>query len=229
LRTDFLTLTAPYLLARICFKDWRIRRGALYVLIGMLAVISVAALIEFRLKPYFYLSVLQDLGMGNKVETMAYKRYEFYRVAGTVEHPIYFGNMCLVILGMVAVLAKTSGLSLKNGWVATGLFAAFGCIITSISFTPYVGTFAGTMFLLTLVWIPPSRRMLLPLTLLVMTLLAGYTYNVANKPLGDKPDGELPGSMWTRNKIIQQSWMKAAVCRSVWSGHSAGSWREREF
>jgi len=209
LRTDFFTLTAPYLLARIVFKDWHMRRAALYVMIGILAIISVAALIEFRLSPYFYLHVLQSAGMGNKIQAMAYERYGFYRVAGPVEHPIYFGNMCVVILGMVAVLARSSGLSLKNPWVIVSLFAAFGCIITSISFTPYAGTMAGILFFSTLILIPMARKIVLPLTLLVMFALFAYTYNAATTKLGDKPDGDLPGSMWTRKKIIQQSWAKA--------------------
>jgi hypothetical protein len=209
LRTDFLGMTFPYLLARICFKDWKIRRGALYMMIGLLAVISVCALIEFRLYPYFYLHILQNMGMGNKIQAMAYERYGFHRVAGPVEHPIYFGNMCVVFLGMVAVFARTSGTSLKNPWVALALFAAFGCVITSISFTPYIGTIAGTGFLLTLVYIPAARRILLPLTLLVVIGLAGFTYRVATQPLGDKPDGELPGSLWTRKMIIVESFKKA--------------------
>ena len=211
LRTDFLTLTAPYLLARICFQDWKIRRGALQVLIGLLAIISVCALIEFRMVPYFYLHLLQNAGMGNKVEVMAYERYGFFRVSGPVEHPIYFGNMCVVILGLVAVLARTSGLSLKNAWVATALFAAFGCIITSISFTPYIGTIAGTLGLLVLVAVPFAQRILLPLTLVVIVTLGWVTYHVATQPLGEKPDSEAGGSLYTREKIIYESWKKASI------------------
>jgi hypothetical protein len=209
LRTDFFTLTAPYLLARIVFKDWQMRRAALYVLIGVLAIISVAAIIEFRFTPYFYLHMLQSAGMGNKIQQMAYERYGFYRVSGPVEHPIYFGNMCVVILGMLAVLARTSGVSLKNPWVAVGLFAASGCIITSISFTPYVGTIASIIFFSTLIFIPITRKLVLPLALLVMLALFAYTYNAATTKLGDKPAGDLPGSQWTRKLIIQECWAKA--------------------
>jgi hypothetical protein len=208
-RTDFLNWTLPYLLARICFKDWKIRRGALYSLIAVLAIVSVAALIEFRMIPYFYLHKLQDIGMNNKIQPMAYERYGFNRVAGPVEHPIYFGNMCVVILGLIAVLARTSGLRLKNPWVAVALFSAFGCIITSISFTPYVGTIAGTGFLIVLTFSTLARKLLLPLTIGVVLLVGGYTYHVATQPLGEKPDGELPGSLWTRKMIISQSWMLA--------------------
>jgi hypothetical protein len=211
LRTDFFWLTAPYLAARIVFKDWQIRRAALFVLIGVLAIISVGALIEFRAQPYFYLHVLQSIGMNNKIQPMAYERYGFFRVSGPVEHPIYFGNMCVVILGLVIVLAKTSGMSLKNGWVATAIFAAVGCIITSISFTPYIGMIAGTGFFLTLTYIPLSRKLILPMTLVVIALIGGWTIHVATEPLGEKPDGEAAGSLWTRKEIVHESWQKAKI------------------
>jgi hypothetical protein len=211
LRTDFMTLTAPYLLARICFKDWKIRRAALYVLIGLMAIISVLALVEFRTYPYFYLHMLQKLGMGNKIQSMAYTRYGFFRVAGPVEHPIYFGNMCVVILGLIAVLARSSGMKLKNPWVALALFASVGCVITSISFTPYIGMIAGTGFFLTLLFMPLARRLVLPMTLAVIGLIGGWTYHVANQPLGDKPDGEAAGSLWTRKEIVHECWQKAKI------------------
>jgi hypothetical protein len=140
---------------------------------------------------------------------MAYNRYGFYRVCGPVEHPIYFGNMCLVILGMIAVLAKTSGLSLKNGWVATALFASFGCIVTSISFTPYVGCIAGTVALLLMMSVPFTRKLVFPGAVLFAIGLFSYTYMTAKAPLGDKPDDQFGGSMWTRHEIIAESWKKA--------------------
>ena len=66
LRTDFFTLTAPYLLARIVFKNWEMRRAALFVMMGLMGFIFLAALIEFRLTPYFYLHMLQNMGMGKQ-------------------------------------------------------------------------------------------------------------------------------------------------------------------
>jgi hypothetical protein len=185
------------------------RRASLNVLIGVMALISFCALIEVRLSPYFYQHILQSMGLGNKLDPMAYNRYGFYRVCGPVEHPIYFGNMCLVILGMIAVLAKTSGLSLKNGWVSTALFASFGCIITSISFTPYVGCIVGFAALMTMIFVPFSRKLVFPGTVLFAAALFTYTYVNAKAPLGDKPDDQFGGSMWTRREIIMQSWKKA--------------------
>ncbi len=211
LRTDSLILIIPYFLARIVFKDWRMRRAALHVLIGVLAIVSLFALVEFRFSPYFYLHTLQSLGMGNKILAMAYERYGLFRVAGPVEHPIYFGNMCVVLVGMIAVLARTGGYSLKNGWVITALFAAFSCIITSISFTPYVGTISGIIFFSTLVFIPIARKLVLPLTLVVMGLLMGYTWHAITTPLGEKPTTDLGGSQYTRKMIMQQCWAKATV------------------
>jgi hypothetical protein len=160
------------------------RRAALYVMIGILAIISVAALIEFRLSPYFYLHVLQTCrheqqNPGDGLRTL---RFLPCRRSGGTSH--LFWKHVRVILGMVAVLARSSGLSLKNPWVIVSLFAAFGCIITSISFTPYAGTIAGILFFSTLILIPMARKIVLPLTLLVMFALFAYTYNAATTTAG---------------------------------------------
>ena len=50
---------------------------------------------------------------------------------------------------------------------------------------------------------------MLPLTLLIFGALFAYTYNAATTKLGEKPSGDLPGSMWTRKLIVQESWHKA--------------------
>jgi hypothetical protein len=206
LRQETLQWFGPYFLARIIFRSWETRRMALYCLIGLIAFLSVDALIEFRLWPYFYLHTLQAMGMGNYVHPMAYYRFGFIRVAGPVEHPIYFGNMCVVLLGMVTVLARTSGMSLKQPLVGLAVFGAFGCVITSISFTPYMGMLAGTAFFLTLVFVPWSRQLVLPMVLLVGGVIFAFTYQAAHEKLGEAPDGELQGSYWTRKLIVNQSW-----------------------
>jgi hypothetical protein len=210
-RNNFLTLAAPYFLARIVFRDWQLRRAALVALIAMLAIISVLALIEFRLWPYFYLHMLQAIGMNNKIQPMAYTRFGFNRVSGTVEHPIYFGNMCVVLFGMIAVLAKTSGVPLKNPWVTTALFASLGCLVTSISFTPYVGAISGIIAFSILMLVPFTRKLLFVGTLIFAASLAAFTYNTATQKLGEKPDGELEGSYYTRKLIVVQSYRKAAT------------------
>jgi hypothetical protein len=206
LRQETLNWIGPYFIARVVFQKWETRRMALNCLIGLLAVLSVLALIEFRLWPYFYLHLLQNFGMGNFIHPMAYYRFGFIRVSGPVEHPIYFGNMCVVLLGMVAVLARTSGLSLKKPLVALALFAAFGCVFTSISFTPYMGILAGTACFLTLIMAPWTRKLVFPLVVLGGMVLFTFTYQAAHVKLGEKPEGELEGSYWTRKLIITQSW-----------------------
>ena len=208
-RTDLLTLTLPYFLARVVFADLEMRRLALTVLISVMALVAFCALIEVRMVPYFYQHILQSLELGNKLNGFSYSRYGFFRVSGPVEHPIYFGNMCLGIMGMIAVLVKSTGASLRNGWVATALFACFGCIVVSISFTPYMGCIAGTLALITMIAVPFTRKLIFPGTLLLAVALFSYTYHEAHTPLGDKPEGELPGSIYTRHMIIIESWKKA--------------------
>ncbi len=209
-RTDLLTWFGPYFVARMVFRSVPTRRTALNVLIVLIAIMSIAALIEFRFQPYWYQHMLQQMGMRNRIPPMAYDRYGFFRVSGPLIHPIYFGNMCLALIGMIAILAKTSGKSLKSIWVILGLFGAFGCLVTSISFTPYVGLFASTIFFTVLMTVPLARRLVLPLTLTVFGSIFAFTYHVAHEPLGPKPDGDLPGSLYTRKMIIVQSWKEAA-------------------
>jgi hypothetical protein len=210
-RTDLLTWFGPYFVARMVFRRVETRRAALYVLIVLIAIMSVVALIEFRLQPYWYLHLLQSAGMRNRIPPMAYDRYGFFRVAGTTNHPIYFGNMCLALMGIIAILAKTTGKSLKNIWVALALFGALGCLVTSISFTPYVGFIASTIYFIVLMTVPHARKMVLPITLVIFGGIFAFTYHVAHEPLGPKPDGDLPGSLWTRKEIITESWKKAVT------------------
>ncbi len=228
-RSDLMTWVMPYFLGRMIFRDIRIRRATLYMLIGLVAILSVAALVEFRLQPYWYLHLLQNFGMGNRVPAMAYSRFGFFRVSGTVEHPIYFGNMCLVILGMIAVLASTTGRGLNNIWVILGMLGAFGCIVTSISFTPYMGLVACALFFLTLQLFPKSRMLLMPGTLAVIAVIFAFTYHVAHSKLGPKPESDLAGSLWTRKVIISESWKKATTAGAFGYGKTLDFSEEDDF
>ena len=216
LRNDVPRLAMPYFLGRIVFQDWRMRRAALGVMVGIIGLVSVCALIEFRMIPYFYLHLLQSAGMKNPIHAMAYSRYGFFRVSGPVEHPIFFGNMAVVFLGMVAVLARTSGVRLTNPWVLAALVGSIGCVVVSISYTPYMGLIAGSAALGTLMAVPLARRMLLPLTLSAITVLFAYTYYMAVSPLEDRSAdapsaNNVAGSMNTRKLIVHQSWPKAVT------------------
>lgn len=208
-RTEILRWIGPYFLARLLFRSLETRRLALYMLIALIGFIFIPAVIEFRLQPYFYLHVMQDLGLIHHVPAMAYARMGFFRVSGPVEHPIYFGNMCLAMLGMTAVLARTSGVKLRNPWVVMALLAAFACIVMSISFTPYMGVAAGCVFLFLLMAIPLSRKLLVLITLVIVGGMFTYTYHTAHTPLGDKPDDPLAASLYIRRMIIVESWNKS--------------------
>ena len=210
-RNEMLRFAAPYFLARITFRATDMRRLALNVLIMVLAVTGVLALIECRLQPMFYLRLLKSFGFGVPIHPMSMMRFGFFRVFGTAEHPIYFGNMCVVLLGLVAVLAKTSGVSLKNIWVALALFTALSCVGVSISFGPYMGLMAGIAIFVMFMLVKPSRYLAVPLTVAVIAAVFAFTYHVAHTPLGEKGDGDLSGSYYTRKLIIVESWKKAAT------------------
>jgi hypothetical protein len=209
-RTDLLNWMLPYYAARIAFRDWDKRRAALYAVVPVMFFIWCMAAIEFRFIPYFYLHMMQSAGMANKVPVMSYNRYGFYRVAGTVEHPIYFGNMSVVLVGLIAVLATTAGYRLRKPVVLAAVAAAVCCLAMSISFTPIVGAFSALLFFVTLMYFPYARKLLFPGVAAIAAGLFIFTYTVAHEPLGLKPEGQLPGSLYTRKLIISQSW-KIAV------------------
>jgi hypothetical protein len=209
-RTDFLNWMLPYYAARIAFRDWEKRRAALFVLIPVMFFIWVVAAIEFRFTPYFYLHLMQSAGMANKIPVESYNRFGFYRVAGTVEHPIYFGNMSVVLVGLIAVLATTSGYRVRKPIILATLLAAASCVGMSISGTPTVGSLAALICMLGLLYLPYARKLLLPGVAAVAGGLFMFTYTVAHEPLGLKPEGEMAGSLYTRKLIISESW-KIAV------------------
>ena len=210
-RNEALRLTGPYFIARIAFQDWQVRRKALWVMVGITGVITMLALIEFRLFPYFYQHWLTNLGLGNTQHEMALARHGFFRVSATVEHPISFGNTFLAVLCMLAVLARTSGVRLTNPWVAAAVAGATLCVFVSLSYTPYLGLIAGVAVLAVLRTVPWSRRLVLPLTLLVVVGLTAYTYKVAVEPLSEAGHGVdgVEGSLYVRHLIIKRTWALA--------------------
>ena len=207
-RGEALRIIIPYFVARIVFQDWRARRATLWVLVGVTGIITVAALIEFRLTPYFYQVMLTRMGMANTVHGQTYVRYGFFRVSGPAEHPISFGNAYLIVLGMIAVLAKTSGVSLKNPWVAVALAASVLCVVVSLSYTPWLGLIAGSMVLAVLQFVPFARKLVLPLTLAAVFALTAYTYKMAHEDLDESERGTagVEGSLFIRHLIVKECW-----------------------
>lgn len=205
-RSDLMNWTLPYFMGRLAFQDWRVRRTAVNVLIAVMGVVTALALIEARFAPYFYLHLLSRMGMGNHIQTMAYYRFGLNRVSATVEHPIYFGNMCLGLLGLIAALAATSGVRLTRPMVALTLAATGGCLVLSLSFTPYAGLAVGVALLAVMAANRFARLMILPLTLAIAGGLCAFTFWAALLPLGPKPESELGGSLYTRKVIMHESW-----------------------
>ncbi len=215
-RTDTLRLAVPYFLARIVFKDWQPRRSAVYALSAVMGIVVIAAAIEARMTPAFYQHMLERAGMNNFVLPTYLGRWGLYRVTGTDYQPIFFGNMCLVVLGLVAVLARTSGLRLRNPLVAATLLAALVSLGLSLSFTPYIGLGSGVAALTAFTLVPITRRFILPITLAAIVGGFSYTYYVAvttspeDRRAAAGTDSAFEGSRAMRNEIIRQSWPVAA-------------------
>ena len=213
LRNETTRLALPYFFARAVFRDWPVRRAGARMLAGLTLVIAACAVWECLRQPNFYLHLLRDrLAMGNPIHPMAMNRFGLNRVSGTVEHPIFFGNMALLSLGLIAVLARTGGVRLRTPLIAAGLAAAVACVGMSISFTPWMGLFAGSIAMAVLMSATLARQhLVVPMTLAVIAGLAGYSAYLIATPLADAVEStadrsQLEGSAETRKLILHQSW-----------------------
>lgn len=198
----------PYFMARMAFREMETRKFALTWVLRSMAIIFVLALVEVRLQPYFFHHVMKDwLHVGLPVKSMAYRRFEFFRVAATFDHPIYFGNACLVLFGLIIVLAKTTGRKLTERPIAFGLFAAAACLVFSLSFTPWIGVFGGLGLYLLLRYFPSGRLMLVPaVAVAILSFLGLAWYYAQSAPGRVETDSVIGGSIENRKLIIRRAW-----------------------
>jgi hypothetical protein len=216
--TMFLGWLGPYFLARLAFQSMSDRRRALRVVIFCVAVIAFFALIETRLWPHFYRNLVRAaLGMG-RVDTIAYRRFDFFRADSAFDHPIYLGNACLSLIGMVIILARTTGISMKDWRVWVTIGAAIFAVITSISYGSYMGFAATVVFFVALRYGRLVRRILPVLTVLAIAFVFMVTMwmrTLSTDVKAGTPAWE--GSFRTRVLIVKRGW-KFAADAGLW-GH----------
>lgn len=215
-----LWLVVPYFVVRCTLEQRRTQREALFALVATIAAIGVFALLEFRLWPHTFLRLLDRLGIGEFTGAYAYRRFGFFRSVASFGHPIDLGICAPLVLAMIFVLAKRTGIPTRDVWLRLGLGMAVAATLTSLSFTPYMGLFGGLSLYL-LLWTAPSTRRFL--TLGVATLIAlvfAYTAYVAHAPLPERrvEGQEFERSLWTRHSIIKQAWEPAATAGAFGRG-----------
>src|SRR4051812_27341073 len=137
-----LEFLAPYFLARIMFHDAAMRRRALWVCVTCAFIIAFFALIELRLFPYWLSRTLKNFGLFRGATTQVLWRFGFMRAQTTFDHPIDMGNGCALLAAMIAILALTTSVGLRNIYIRLAIAAAVCSSLASLSFTSWVGLFA---------------------------------------------------------------------------------------
>lgn len=208
---QFLAYLAPYFLARVLFHSVEMRRRALWICVWCAFIIAFFALIELRLWPYWLSRTLKNFGLFTGATTQVLWRFGFMRTQTTFDHPIDMGNGCALLGAMIALLAATTTVGLRNIYIRLAIAAALCSSLSSLSFTSWVGLFAmcgcfGALWLLAF-----TRKIVI---LFVLGLFCGFgvmtyhLYNVdvdARREQADADVGQTAqDSMFVRAMIVQK-------------------------
>ncbi len=203
----FLGWIGPYFLARLAFQSVPARRQALYVVVFSIGVIAFFTMIETRLWPHFYRQKIhQILGLAT-LDQLAYYRYGFFRADGPFSHPIYLGNACIGLIGLVTILSATTPGGSKRWWARASVLAAVFALVTSISYGSYLGLTATVMFYLVMrywSWVRANLRWFA-----IAAVICGFAATLVLKSFDSNlaaSTSEADRSFRIRVLIIQNSW-----------------------
>lgn len=216
---QLMDLFLPYLLARLSFSDERARSAGLRVLIICIFILSFFGFIETRLNPYLVSHFLKDMGLWVGLNSMVYHRFGFMRAMLAFGHPIDLGNVALMWIGIVPILALTSEIGMRKWYVQLAWVCTFFLLVIAISFTAYFGLLALTGMYLGLKYIRPLRYHLALIAMIGIAGVAIYTSVVLSKKLPDRPPSNdiFAGSLWIRQVIVHRGWAMAKT--AGWFGY----------
>jgi hypothetical protein len=210
--TMFLGWLGPYFLARLAFQSFQDRRRALRVLIFCAAVIAFFALIETRLWPHFYRNIIHRvLGLGTLV-AMAYRRCGFFRADTAFSHPIYLGNACVAMIGMLVLLGWTTGRKPRDWQMWLPIAGMLFALMTSISFGAYSALAAAVLCFVLMRYFRPVRQWLWVLAIAGVVL--GFMVTASLWSIDahiNASDPTFQRSFLQRVRIIQHAWEFAAT------------------
>ena len=203
-----LHFVGPYMLARIAFNSAPARRAVLWSCVVCAIVIGFVALIELRVIPMIYGRTLRPLGLYSGHVTMVLHRFGLFRTQTSFSHPIDMGNTCLLLAGLITLLATTTQVGLKNLYVRAAVCASLLGLATSMSFTSYIGAMAAAGTFGTLMVMPYLGR-LLPAAMM-LAIIGGFTISFSLKNMQTdhdwRPEATLENSLLMRAVIVQRSW-----------------------
>jgi len=206
-----LSLIAPYFIARISTQQRAIQRQAVIVLCACMVVIAFFALIESRLWPNTYDLLLTQAGLRRPPHDWGEARYGYFRARASLDHPIDLGVSSALIAVMITSLALRCGIGIRSVPVRAGLGAALVGLITSLSFTPFLGVLSGIAMYTMLSGVPLTRRYLVASMLAIIAFGFFLAYRVAHAPISEFVPGLslFDQSLVMRQIIIKKAWEMA--------------------
>lgn len=208
-----LQLIAPYFVARSWLGDRNVQRAVLNVLVVSSFVIGFFAVVEARLWPNFYEQLLLPLGLVDRQPGYAHQRFGFFRARSSFVHPIDLGISGALVMGLIFVLARRTGIGVRNAWIRASMACCAVASVCGISFSSIVGLAFGVGAYLGLASLRFARR-LIPLGVAVGVAAAlAYSVTLATAPLPEdwEVESAFQGSHRTRQLILQLGWPAATT------------------
>lgn len=198
----------PYFLARIAFHSESARAKGLRGIAICLGIMACFGVIETRLWPYYLSRQLQTLNLFDGVNTMVYLRFGFFRAQLSFQHPIDLGNVALLLLGIIPLLALTTEIGMKKLYVRLAWAAALFLLVISISFTAYFGLAMMVAVFLVLRYCRWIRPYLVAMVVLGIGAAVAYTGYVVAQKLPPRPPANdiFACSLWIRKEIVHRAW-----------------------
>lgn len=209
LGNETLQWLVPYYMARHAFADPTLRRQAVQSMAICLLIVGAFALVEMRMKPFFYSRALSTLGIIDTTNTMVLKRFGLFRAQVSMAHPIDLGNVGVLAATVLVALAKTSGVSLRKWWMIGALASCAACVIGSLSFTSFSMAAAAISIYFVLRYLPRSENFLLPgaiAAILAAIFITGWLLSYDLDARSKADESAIQSSFLVRVMIIQHSW-----------------------
>lgn len=206
---EVLSRLAPYFLARLAFASPISRRNALRLLLGFVVFSVLFAAIELRFFPWLYKDCLLKIGLETSARAarLTYGRFGFFRASVSFIHPISFGNGCLVLIAVIALLASTTPQGVKHRSVRLATCGLLLCIASALSFSAWVGLFGAALAYLVITYNRWIRSHLVLLMLVVIAFGVGVHYYLRDVDTTRSASmSAFQGSFKIRALIVQNSW-----------------------
>ena len=142
---------------------------------------------------------------------MVLERFHLFRTQTTFDHPIDMGNSCLLLTVLIATMAMTTSVGLKNWVVQLAILAGLCSSFSSLSFTAWVGILTSIAIFTTLWMLPFARKLVIVAVLMMFGGFGFMTHKLYNTDVEARQEEEdqdkgqtVQDSMLVRAKIVPE-------------------------